>query len=183
MILLVLLATTFTTLHAQVGEMKFPEGSVQHVVLAGEMPWMPCPPNLPSGCEIAVLEGSPKSSDLFTVRFRMNTAIVMQPHTHPKDERVTILQGKAAVAFGKDARREDAREFVQKLWDQMELFGYEMDPTGIRVIGSTAIVHYYLIWKDKDGCQTGSRYRLTHTWIKQNGQWLVAGGMSSTTTD
>ena len=111
-ILLCLLATVFTTLRAQVGEMQFPEGSVQHVVLATEMKWIPCPPNLPSGCEMAILEGSPKNNELFTVRFRMNTTIVMPAHTHPKDERVTILEGKAAVAFGKDARREDAREFV-----------------------------------------------------------------------
>lgn len=110
-LLLSLLAGITTALQAQVGEMQFPEGSVQHVVLASEMPWTPCPPNLPSGCELAVLEGSPKNSDLFTVRFRVKDGMVMQPHTHPKDERVTILEGKAAVAFGKDARREDAKEF------------------------------------------------------------------------
>ena len=60
---------------------------------------------------MAVLEGSPRKSDLFTVRFRLEEGMVMKPHTHPKDERVTILKGKAAVAFGEDTKREDAREF------------------------------------------------------------------------
>lgn len=100
-----------TQLSAQIGEMEFPEGTVQHVVHAEDIQWQPCPPNLPAGCEIAVLEGSPKSNDLFTVRFKVNGEFMMPPHTHPKDERATILQGKAYVAFGKDATREDAKEF------------------------------------------------------------------------
>jgi hypothetical protein len=94
-----------------VGEMKFPEGTVQHVVHAEEVQWRPCPPNLPSGCEIAVLEGSPQSPDLFTVRFRLDGEFFMPPHSHPKDERVTVLKGKMSVAFGKDGTRESAKQF------------------------------------------------------------------------
>ena len=94
-----------------VGEMQFPEGSVQHVVLAEEIQWQPCPPNLPEGCEMTVLEGNPKGSDLFTVRFKTSQGFKMPPHTHPKDERVTILKGRAYVAFGKDANKGDAKAF------------------------------------------------------------------------
>ncbi|MFD1314896.1 cupin domain-containing protein [Namhaeicola litoreus] len=100
-----------TQLTAQVGEMIFPEGKVQHVVLAKEMQWKPCPPNLPKGCEMAVLEGNPKGNDFFTVRFKIIGEFIMPPHTHPKDERVTILQGKAYVAFGEDATQKEAKEF------------------------------------------------------------------------
>ena len=94
-----------------VGEMKFPEGTVQHVVRAEEIQWRPCPPNLPAGCEMAVLEGNPKGPDLFTVRFRTSADFFMPPHTHPKDERVTVLSGQMAVAFGMNATREDAKQF------------------------------------------------------------------------
>lgn len=94
-----------------VGEMKFPEGSVQHVVHTEEIQWRPCPPDLPSGCEMAVLEGNPQGPDLFTVRFRVSGEFVMPPHSHPKDERVTVLSGKMAVAFGAQATRENAKEF------------------------------------------------------------------------
>lgn len=31
-----------------VGEMKFPEGTVQHVVHAQDIQWNPCPPHLPA---------------------------------------------------------------------------------------------------------------------------------------
>ena len=53
-----------------IGDMEFPNGAVQHVVLANEITWKPCPPNLPSGCEMAVLEGNPQEPNFFTVRFR-----------------------------------------------------------------------------------------------------------------
>lgn len=98
-------------LPAQVGDMKFPEGTVQHVVYAKDIQWKPCPPNLPETCEMAVLEGNPKSNDLYTVRFKMTGELIMPPHNHPKDERVTVLQGKVYVAFGKDANKEEAKEF------------------------------------------------------------------------
>jgi quercetin dioxygenase-like cupin family protein len=94
-----------------IGDFNFPEGTVQHAVLAEEIEWKPCPPALPAGCEIAILEGNPQAADLFTVRFRVTDEFVMPPHTHPKDERVTILSGQLSVAFGADASHEDASRF------------------------------------------------------------------------
>ena len=91
--------------------MQFPEGEVQHVVRVESTEWAPCPPTLPPGCEIAVLDGNPQSADLFTVRFRASDIFVMPPHWHPKDERVTIISGKAGVAFGAESTREDATWF------------------------------------------------------------------------
>ena len=95
----------------EIGVMKFPAGEVQHVVRADGADWKPCPPALPKDCEMAVLEGNPKAADLFTVRFRVREKMKLPPHWHPKDERVTIISGKVAVAFGADSAREDATEF------------------------------------------------------------------------
>lgn len=95
----------------QIGDAEFPPGSVQHAVPVEDLAWRPCPANLPSGCEITVLEGDPREPDLFTVRFRLGESFVMPPHTHPKDERVTVLSGAMAVAFGRDAMRDRARRF------------------------------------------------------------------------
>jgi quercetin dioxygenase-like cupin family protein len=80
-------------------------------VLASEIAWQPCPDNLPAGCEIAVLEGNPQAEGIFTVRFRLSDTFYLPAHTHPKDERVTVLKGRVSVAFGKKASREDARHF------------------------------------------------------------------------
>ena len=95
----------------EIGVMNFPEGEIQHVVHANEIKWGPCPPGLPEGCSICVLEGSPKSADLFSVRFKFSGDFYMPAHTHPKDERVTILEGRAYVAFGKEASKENATVF------------------------------------------------------------------------
>ena len=95
----------------EIGVMSFPEGAVQHVVRAADTPWGPCPATLPPGCELALLEGNLGSADLFTVRFRTTGDFHLAAHTHPKDERVTILEGTVAVAFGLGAQREEATEF------------------------------------------------------------------------
>ena len=91
--------------------MQFADGEVQHVVRSDEMPWQPCPPTLPAGCELAVLEGNPQGDDLFTVRFRVSGPFAMPPHWHPKDERVTVISGRAGVAFGATSTRENATWF------------------------------------------------------------------------
>lgn len=96
---------------APIGEFEFAEGQVQHVVRVAETDWQPCPPNLPAGCEIAAIDGNPTAPDLFTVRFRVTEEFAMAPHTHPKDERVTIISGLVSVAFSEDATREDATQF------------------------------------------------------------------------
>lgn len=111
LVLLFLVPGLGVSQEAEIGVMSFPDGEVQHVVRAAATPWKPCPETLPPGCEIAVLDGSPQVADLFTVRFRVLDTFVMPPHTHPKDERVTIVSGTAAVAFGAEASREDATEF------------------------------------------------------------------------
>ncbi len=76
-----------------------------------------------------------------------------------------------------------AREFVQNFWTQIELFAFEMKPAGVTIIDDVAVVHYFIIGKDKDGNPVGNRYRITHTWMKQGGKWQVIGGMSSVTND
>ena len=60
---------------------------------------------------MALLEGDPRSSELFTVRFKLKEGFVMPPHTHPRDERVTVLKRKVSVAFGIDGARENAKHF------------------------------------------------------------------------
>jgi hypothetical protein len=94
-----------------VKEAAFAEGKQQSASRAGEIAWRPCPPTLPAGCEIAVLEGNPKQEMLFTVRFRTGSQFEMKPHWHPRNERVTILEGKVGVGFGDEIDRENVTWF------------------------------------------------------------------------
>jgi ketosteroid isomerase-like protein len=51
----------------------------------------------------------------------------------------------------------------------------------IRVIGNVAVVHYRLDWEieDADGSSSTVSYRITHTWLEENGKWRILTGMSS----
>jgi quercetin dioxygenase-like cupin family protein len=63
--------------------------------------WSDAPASMPKGTKIAVLEGSPAKEGLFTIRLRVPAGSVIAPHTHPRQERVTVLSGKLRVGFGK----------------------------------------------------------------------------------
>jgi hypothetical protein len=60
---------------------------------------------------MAVLEGDPKQEMLFTVRFRTGSEFEMKPHWHPRNERVTILEGNVGVGFGDEIDRENVTWF------------------------------------------------------------------------
>lgn len=79
--------------------------------------------------------------------------------------------------------KKSARKFVQNFWNQVKLFGFDMKPAAIKIVDGVAIVHYFVNGKDEAGNRVGSKYRITHTWIKQRGKWKVMGGMSSVVSD
>ena len=87
---------------AQTIEAEFPDGADQIVRTADGIEWGPCPPGLLSGegCRMAVLEGDPKAVQLFTLRIRTTEPFVLAPHTHPRNERVTVIDGALYVGFG-----------------------------------------------------------------------------------
>lgn len=66
-----------------------------------EFTWGPAPAVFPAGAEMAVLEGNPAGSGLFTVRLRFPSGYRIAPHTHPTDENVTVIAGTFKVGMGK----------------------------------------------------------------------------------
>lgn len=62
--------------------------------------WKDAPPSMPKGTQIAVLEGNPQQPGLFTIRLKVPAGSTIAPHTHPRDERVTVLSGKVTVTIG-----------------------------------------------------------------------------------
>lgn len=75
-----------------------PAGTVQLTPEAVQ--WAPGSATMPPGTQIAVLEGDPKAKKWFTIRLKVPAGSVMKPHWHPRDERVTVISGQAAVGFG-----------------------------------------------------------------------------------
>jgi hypothetical protein len=75
-----------------------PEGAIQ--VPGGTGAWVDGPPSLPAGTEMLVLEGHPAEAGMFTIRLRVSAGTRLQPHWHPREERVTVLSGLVRVGFG-----------------------------------------------------------------------------------
>lgn len=58
-----------------------------------DMDWKPAPTNLPKGMMWTLLQGDPSKEGPFTIRLTMPADTVIAPHTHSKDESVTVISG------------------------------------------------------------------------------------------
>jgi hypothetical protein len=65
------------------------------------IPYGPAPAFLPTGGQLAVLEGNPGASGGdYTVRLKMPDGYRIAPHWHPQRENVTIISGIFKVGMG-----------------------------------------------------------------------------------
>jgi quercetin dioxygenase-like cupin family protein len=77
------------------------DGSMKtHLFPLAEAKWVEGPASLPKGARIAVLEGDPAKAGPFVFRLRVPDGYRVPPHTHPKNERITVLQGTFNVGMG-----------------------------------------------------------------------------------
>jgi hypothetical protein len=72
-----------------------------HVVVTPEnIQWQDGPASLPKGAKMVVLEGDPSKDGPFVIRLKLPDGFKIMPHTHPKDERVTVLVGTLYLGVG-----------------------------------------------------------------------------------
>jgi quercetin dioxygenase-like cupin family protein len=76
------------------------------VVPADAVKWGPAPPSLPPGAQAAVLLGSPAKEGPFVLRLKFPHGFTIPPHRHTKDEFVTVISGRFAIASGEKVDRE-----------------------------------------------------------------------------
>jgi len=62
--------------------------------------WGPAPAIFPAGAQMAVLQGNPGGTEMFTVRLRFPNGYRIPAHTHPTDEHVTVISGHFKVGMG-----------------------------------------------------------------------------------
>jgi quercetin dioxygenase-like cupin family protein len=70
--------------------------------------WGPAPPSLPAGAQAAVLHGDPGKEGAFVLRVKFPAGFVVPPHTHTKDELVTIISGKMKADHGDKVEKKGA---------------------------------------------------------------------------
>src|SRR3989442_8985639 len=61
------------------------------VIRPADIVWQPGPPTLEPGAQGAVLAGNPSQPGPFTLRVRLPARYRIASHTHPVDERLTVL--------------------------------------------------------------------------------------------
>ena len=72
------------------------------IVLPDALRWEPAQ-GLPPGAQIAVLYGDPGKTGPFVVRFKFPAGYEVATHSHPTDEFLTVISGRARMAFGEKA--------------------------------------------------------------------------------
>src|SRR5262249_56251453 len=78
----------------------------RHVVARGvAVGWGPAPRSLRRGAQAAVLLGSPEKEGPFVLRLKFPNGYVVPPHQHSKDELLTVVAGRFAVASGEKLDR------------------------------------------------------------------------------
>ena len=72
-------------------------------------------------------------------------------------------------------------DWVRDLRDEDVEVSYELRREAVQPFGPTVVVHYAVRWTFRypDGQIVGNETwrKITHTWIKVDGRWLIAGGM------
>jgi len=62
--------------------------------------WVPAPPFLPPGAQVAILSGDPGKEGPFVLRGKHPAGYKIPAHTHPKDENVTVISGSFHIGMG-----------------------------------------------------------------------------------
>lgn len=62
--------------------------------------WQPAPSVFPAGAQMAVVSGDPGKAGPFVIQLSMPAGYRIPPHTHPTDEKVTVVKGVFLVGMG-----------------------------------------------------------------------------------
>jgi len=108
--------------HADKGDMK-----KDVLVTPADIKWQDGPPSLPKGAKMALLEGDPARAGAFVLRVKMPDGYRIPAHTHPKDERVTVISGTLYLGMG--------GKFDEKAGKALTAGSYGRMPAGMKHFG------------------------------------------------
>ena len=81
---------------------EHPKAADHGLFSPSDLKWMDGPAALPAGCKMAVLEGNPAETGLFTMRLRLPEGYKIKPHTHPAVEHITVISGTFNLGMGSE---------------------------------------------------------------------------------
>ncbi|HLI16704.1 MAG TPA: cupin domain-containing protein [Rhodanobacteraceae bacterium] len=74
-----------------------------------DLKWMPAPPVIPPGVQLAVLRGDPFAEGIFTIRLKIPPHYTFPPHWHPTAESFSVLSGTLFIGMGDNVDRSKAK--------------------------------------------------------------------------
>ncbi len=77
-----------------------------------DLKWGPAPAIFPAGAQLAVVSGDPAKPGPFVIELSMPAGYRIAPHTHPTDEKVTVLKGAFLVGVGNTFDEAKAKPMV-----------------------------------------------------------------------
>ncbi len=110
------------------------------IVTPDAIKWVDGPASLPPGAKMAILEGDPTKDGPFVLRVKMPDGFKIMPHTHAKDERVTVLTGTLYLGMGDKFDEKVAKTMPAGPYGRtgagMRHFGYVQGETVLQLHGT-----------------------------------------------
>jgi hypothetical protein len=102
-------------------------GKEGEIVTPADLNWQDGPASLGAGAKMAVLEGDPTKEGPFVLRIKLPDGFRVMPHTHPKDERVTVISGTLYLGTGE--------KFDEKMGKALPAGSYGRTASGMKHFG------------------------------------------------
>lgn len=99
--ILVVGGVLFLSAEAHAGEQRAQTKASSVTVTPDDVKWGPGPKSLPPGAQVAVLDGNPAEKGAFAMRLKVPAGFRIAPHTHPRQERVTVIAGRFQLGHGR----------------------------------------------------------------------------------
>jgi len=82
-----------------------PAQDAHKIVSAQAIKWVPAPPSVPPGAQVAVLYGDPSKEGMFSFRIKFPSGYVVPPQRHPQPEIATVISDTFRLGMGEKADR------------------------------------------------------------------------------
>ncbi len=120
----IILPVLLASIPLVLGAAHHEHGGGEHTITKpDDLQWQAGPPSLPPGAEFVVMEGDPSQEGMFTMRIKVPADYRIPPHTHPRVERVTVIEGEVKIGTG--------REFNEQEMEVLPQGGFFVMPPGM----------------------------------------------------
>jgi len=136
-----------------------PDPGTAKFVHAKDLAFGPAPPSLPAGARIAVLLGDPSADGPFVIRLMLPKGYRIPPHSHSRDEQITVISGTIYLGMGDVYEPSTARGLAAGGFHILRAgtrhFAYAKQPTIVQLSGNGPFDITYV--KPADDPRTAAR--------------------------